>query len=309
MTDDDSNDNSSGGNNSSSNEISVVKCKLPSFWTNSPETWFIQVEVEFSLHRITNDLTKYNLVVRALPQDVAITITDLLRSRPTVGAYNQIKERLIERHSLSIETRIRKLISDEMIGDRKPSEFYRRLIDLAGEGGTVGQELVKKLWLDRLPNVIRLALIPQSASDEQTLLKVADQLHEATQSSNLCAFSYSNVQSDSQSRNRPFNFNNQSSNNQSNTLSVESLQLEISELKRVIGQLRNAHQNRSRSVVRSRSPAPQRQRSRSRSAYNPKGTHCWYHFRFGNRATKCNKPCSFVNGNAQANALAVNLGN
>lgn len=136
------NANTAENGDSSSNEVNAVKVKLPTFWTSSPETWFIQAEVEFSLNKVTNDLTKYNLVVRALPQEVAITITDLLKTRPTVDAYKQIKDKLTEKHSLSLEARIRKLISDEMIGDRKPSEFYRKLVDLAGDGGTVGKEIM-----------------------------------------------------------------------------------------------------------------------------------------------------------------------
>lgn len=323
MPDNTDNGNDNGGNGSgevlgggsdtnATGELNPVKVKLPTFWNNSPETWFIQAEAEFTLSRITNDLSKYNYVVRALPQEVAESINDLLKQRPTVNAYKQIKEKLIERHSLSIEARIKKLINDETIGDRKPSEFYRKLLDLAGDCGTVGEELVKKLWLNRLPNVVSVSLIPIGETDIQTLIKIADQIHEAVQGSNLSALNYANSQGNLQPNfqyNQASNFHPISNNTAPS--SIESLQAEISELRKAIGQFRNNNNNhnRSRSRFRSRSPAPSRERSRSRRSYNPTGTQCWYHFRFGNRATRCNQPCSFVNRNSKNNSQQPNSGN
>lgn len=288
------------------NEINPIKVKLPTFWNNAPETWFIQAEAEFTLSRITSDLSKYNYVVRALPQDIAESITDLLKEHPTVNAYSQIKERLIERHSLSTEARIKKLVSDEMIGDKKPSEFYRKLLDLAGDCGTVGEELVKKLWLNRLPNVISIALIPQSKENIQSLIKIADQIHEAVQGSSLSAIKVNNSPNYFQPNyqvNPQQNFSTQfhTVSQDQNPLSIESLQAEITELKRVISQFHNNDRGRRQTRFRSRSPAANRERSKSRSSYNPSGTHCWYHFRFGNKATKCNKPCSFVIRKPQTN--------
>lgn len=335
-----SNDNSSSNNGNDAGRMNSIKVKLPTFWQTSPETWFIQAEAEFALSRITSEASKYNYVVRALPQEVADSITDLLKQRPTVDAYKQIKEKLIERHSLSIETRIRKLISDEMIGDKKPSEFYRKLLHLAGDFGTVGEELVKKLWLNRLPNVISIALIPQSGADIQTLMKVADQIYEAVQSSNLSALNFTSNQSSFQSKSQAnFQTNLQSnpqanfqpniqSNSQANIqpnvpqccgncssnanpFSIESLQAEISELKKAIGRFQGRQDGgdgRSRSRFRNRSPAQFRERSKSRRSYNPAGPLCYYHFRFGNRARDCKEPCSFVNRNSQPNSQS-NSGN
>lgn len=280
-----------------SGELNPLKVKLPTFWPNSPETWFIQAEAEFSLSKVTQDASKYNLVVRALPQDIAESITDLLKNRPANNLYQTIKDKLIERHSLSIETRIRKLVSDEMIGDRKPSEFYRTMLNLAGDSGTVGVELIKKLWLDRLPHVVKVALIPQKDGDIQAVLKITDQIHEALQGPNLSVLSNGNS----------FNYQscNQASSSSSNPLSVESLHLKINSLKKMIEQLQSSNNDRSRSrpKFRSRSPGFPRQRSSSRKAYNPDGRFCWYHFKFGNKSTKCNQPCSFstTQHNAQSN--------
>lgn len=125
-------------------EVSHINIKLPSFWPNSPSTWFIQAEAQFSLGRIKKDSNRYNYVVAALPQDVAESIVDILEAPPLTEKYEYLKKVLIERHSLSMERRIKKIITDEEMGDKKPSEFYRKLKQLAGSSGTVGVELIKK---------------------------------------------------------------------------------------------------------------------------------------------------------------------
>ena len=51
--------------------LTTVSVKLPTFWTDSPEVWFIQAEAQFEVKRITTCLA-------ALPQDVACRLLDLV---------------------------------------------------------------------------------------------------------------------------------------------------------------------------------------------------------------------------------------
>ena len=57
-----------------------ISVKLPTFWTDSHEVWFIQAEAQFENKRITASHTKFTHCVAALPQDVACRLLDLVRA-------------------------------------------------------------------------------------------------------------------------------------------------------------------------------------------------------------------------------------
>jgi len=58
--------------------LSKVSVKLPSFWTNSLEVWFLQAEAQFEVKRITASRTIDTHCVVALPQDVACRLLNLV---------------------------------------------------------------------------------------------------------------------------------------------------------------------------------------------------------------------------------------
>lgn len=259
-------------------EVQRVNIKLPPFWPNSPAAWFVQTEAQFQIGRITSDMSKYNYVVASLPQDVAESILDILVSPPENNHYSQLKTTLINRHSLSIERRVKKLISDEEMGDKRPSDFYRTLKQLAGTSGTVSDELIRNIWTSRLPHLISIALIPQKDLTIDNVLPVADQVWEALQTSH--------VSSIGESSNR--NPVRTSIPNPSGNDKYNNLENQISELRAMIAQM-NVHNERSRSRDRSQN---WRSRSNSRRRFNPKGNLCWFHYKFGDKARRCNAPCS-----------------
>lgn len=276
----DSNDGNEG-NNSTPTDINALIVKLPAFWANNPRTWFIQAEAQFALGKITADVSKYNYVVATLPEDIADSVSDILENPPNADVYKNLKDTLIDRHSLSLEARIKKLVSDEEMGDRKPSEYYRALKRLAGSTSTVGEELLKKLWVSKLPQTISLALIPQKDDEVDKLTKLADSVWEAIKTANVSAVSTGS------------------------TPNNDDLRGEINSLKAMIEKLsfdrsRGRSRNRSRDQYRSNN----NHRSRSRSSrYNPNGKFCYYHFKFGEKAAKpCNKPCSFKSAHSSSNS-------
>lgn len=73
---------------------------------------------------------------------------------------------------------------DRRDGRQNPSKFYRKIKLLAGTSNTLGDDLVRKLWPSRLPNVINIACISQHNDDEiDDLLDTADRVWKAMQSS------------------------------------------------------------------------------------------------------------------------------
>ena len=274
-------------------DINALIVKLPTFWATNPRTWFIQAEAQFALGKVTADVSKYNYVVATLPQDIAESISDILEKPPEIEKYNNLKKTLIDRHTLSLEARIKKLTSDEELGDRKPSDFYRVLQRLAGNSGIFGDDLLKKLWMSKLPQAIAVALIPRKDNDVKELYDLADQVWEAIQSANISA-----VSSKSQSSN-------------------DELRSEICALRAMVEKLSldksnrrpfDRSRSRSRNFSRGTSHSNSQHRSRSRSSrFDPNGKYCYYHFTYGNKANKpCNKPCSFGKDFSNHNNLNKN---
>ena len=61
--------------------ISSVSVKLPTFWMNDPELWFLQVESVFAPRTppVTRDLTKFDHVVTALPTEALNAVFNVIR--------------------------------------------------------------------------------------------------------------------------------------------------------------------------------------------------------------------------------------
>ena len=62
--------------------LTTVYIKLPTFWTDSPEVWFLQAESQFAIKHMTTFLTKFHDWVAALPQAVATRLIDLVHNPP-----------------------------------------------------------------------------------------------------------------------------------------------------------------------------------------------------------------------------------
>ncbi|XP_028160082.1 uncharacterized protein LOC114352619 [Ostrinia furnacalis] len=164
---------------SSNDQVCRVSVKLPPFWTDRPTIWFAQVEAQFHLAGITTDMTKFSHVIGAIDQRVIGEIEDIVMNPPEENKYLKLKEELIRRLSTSEEQRVRRLLSDEELGDRKPSTFLRHLKSLAGS--TLKDEgLLRQLWLRRLPNQVQAILAAQADLSLDKLADLADRITEVT---------------------------------------------------------------------------------------------------------------------------------
>lgn len=272
-------------------EMAAAAVKLPNFWMMCPQAWFISVESQFSTKNITADNTKYEYVISALPQESVIKVLDILQNPPITRKYETLKKVLIERYSDSEESRLEQLLSTAELGDRKPSEFFRSLELLAGTSTTVGAELLKKLWMRKLPPYINVALVAAENRDIQQLVNLADKIFDVSPQHN-------NFNSINSIKTEPISHSPNISNQNINDLTnlIKSLQIEIAEIKTNMN-------NRPRS--RSRNNSSFRNRSHSRNN-NRNPNYCWYHDKFGNNATKCVQPCIFKNSNESSTSGATN---
>lgn len=174
------------------------------------------------------------------------------------------------------------------MGDKKPSEFYRYLKNLAGVSNAVSNDLIRNLWQTRLPKLINIALIPQKDLAIENVLLCADQVWEALQESHISAIS--DPSTNVQSVHAPTNA----------TSSYSNLEKEVNELKDLFKKMNSSHNPReSRPRSRSRD-GRNRSQSGNRKSFNKLGKLCWYHFKFADRASKCIKPCQWNNSAAHS---------
>jgi len=154
--------------------LTTVSVKLPSFWTDSPEVWFLQAEAQFENKRITSSRTKFTHCVAALPQDVACRLLDLVRA-PPVEPYEALRRRLIKMYTLSDFQRYQALQSLPLLSDQRPSELMDKMLMLLPEDEKPGF-FFRGLFMDRLPADIRAHLLSESISDPRGMALRADEL-------------------------------------------------------------------------------------------------------------------------------------
>ncbi|BHF83240.1 hypothetical protein SprV_0802638200 [Sparganum proliferum] len=151
---------------------------LPSVWLGDIALWLLTVESRFALRQITREDTKFHYVVAALPMDIATDLRDIIDCPPIEAPYTALKEALLSRISLSTQKRLQRLISEEDLGDRKPTQLLRRLEQLA-DGQKLDATMFKQLFLQRLPPSVQAILAPNIPfSTVQTLAETADRILE-----------------------------------------------------------------------------------------------------------------------------------
>ncbi|XP_045458191.1 uncharacterized protein LOC123668501 [Melitaea cinxia] len=263
--------NSARGLSDLSGESCRVGVRIPPFWPQEPALWFAQVEGQFALANITNDVTKFYYVTSHLDHIYASEVKDIIIAPPETNKYEKLKTELTKRLSASREKEVQQLLMHEELGDRKPSQFLRHLQHLAGPN--IPEDFLKTIWTSRLPNSIQAVLAAQPTTPLATLAEVADRVNDIVPSSPAVASASMSTQ---------------------NTL--DQMAKMIADLTKQVQALKVQQSRRPRSMSRGRD---RRKRSSSRSHSSHKRyPYCWYHKIHGSRARRCVKPCDFASGNA-----------
>lgn len=146
---------------------------LPTFWLSDPELWFHQVEAVFDNRtpRVTQDATKYNYVLAALPQEVAQSVRQIIRlPANTPDRYERLRTALYATYGKSPAKKNMELIefasSQEEITDIKPTVLMMHIRDLSDSSY---EALERAIFLCRLPSEVRLALADSTAINNDVL--------------------------------------------------------------------------------------------------------------------------------------------
>ncbi|XP_058802317.1 uncharacterized protein LOC131670610 [Phymastichus coffea] len=249
-----------------------VAVKLPPFWSDRPIMWFAQADSQFIISNITNEVTKFHYVVSQLDTRIAVEVEDVIVNPPADNPYTFLRTKLIERLSASEEQRVRRLISEEELGDRKPSQFLRHLRTLIGTT-VIPDNLLRQFWLQRLPSHVQAIITAQMTAQPTLTLdnqsEIADKIIEVSPATPL------SIRATSVSTSTE-----QEVSNNALIRAIESLSKEVAELRR------------------NRSNSRGRQRSQYKQDFSPDSSRlCWYHRKFQEKATKCTKPCAYKPGN------------
>lgn len=258
--------------------VSRLAVRLPPFWPHNPTLWFAQVEASFSYAGITADTTKFSLVVSQLDQRYATEVQDIITNPPEQNAYERLKAELIRRLAASEEDRIRQVLTQEEIGDRKPSQYLRHLRSKV-DTGTIPDNLLRTLWSSRLPPQVKAIVASQTEMSLDAIAELADRIQEAiapnTQVSAVTIPTSVTPITPTVSR-EDYN---------ALAAKVDVLSAQIAAL------LSNCSSRPHRGSNRRR----HRSRSSTNSASETSSNICWYHRRYGEQARKCIHPCMYPN--------------
>ena len=187
---------------------------------------------------------------------------------------------ILSRHTESEHKRISTLLGGVAIGDDSPSQYFRKLETIAGSTQAITRQFIKQIWLNGLPTNTK-SIVVGSATDDtdiNQMLITADKIHEVCLPS---AVSEIKAKSDKCLETKIDQLSKQL--NQLSSIVNKSSRFSSSDRSRYPNSF---HRNRSRSRNQQRSFT----RSKSQVARYPQ---CYYHFKYGNKARKCSKPCNF----------------
>lgn len=251
--------------------VEAYAVKLPSFWSELPEGWFVQVEAQFRTSRITEERTKFDYALQALNAETVKSVYQtIIKCQTDLSPYTTLKNALIKKYSLSDNQKLQQLLEGTEMGDRKPSEYYNSLELLAGSSNAVNDQLLRSIWMRRLPPLVQAVIQGKENLSTEALLASADSVFEVcdTKSFNVSQISTATQPVPSVDR----------------FTELENRLINVIEKK--FSQL-TTRRNRSHSRGRN-------QTQKSQSSNNSSGL-CYYHAKFGDKAQKCREPCSSKN--------------
>ncbi|XP_064485182.1 uncharacterized protein LOC135397508 [Ornithodoros turicata] len=260
-------------------QVSAVAIKLPTFWAADPVVWFGQAEAQFALRLISDQLTKFYHVVAALSPTDASEVRDLVASPPTQSPYDVLKTELIRRTSMSEQKRFQRLLTQEELGDRAPSQLLRRMRQLLGDrpdSAVIDDSLLRQLFLQRLPPNVCMVLAAAGTMSLNDLANLADKIMEMAPPQIAAVASHPPSPPTATGSSSP------------QAVDLSQLVEQISNLQLEVAALRHC----------SPSPSSRRSRFAHRRSPSPAGI-CWYHRRFRTKARNCTPPCTFQ-GNSRA---------
>ena len=215
-------------------------------------------------------------------------VRDLVLHPPGTDPYNVLKDTLIKRTAASEQRCLQQLFQAEELGDRKPTQLLRCMQQLLGDRTGLDESFLKGLFLQRLPNNVRMVLAASpSTTPLESLTELANRVTEVANP----PVDTINTPSTSSNQPPPVAQVTGKETHQPTSADFEKILSELAKLQATVKSLTRERGRAQRSRSRHRSPTP-----------NPPSSateFCWYHQKYGDEARKCNPPCSHPNAPAR----------
>ena len=139
------------------------------------KVWFVLLETFFTLANVDTDCMKWAYVATSLDERHTAVIEPLLLNPPEEGRYGAAKALLLKFEEGESERNLEETLRTEEIGDQTPSQFLRRLREIATEA-TIAT--ICKAWLSSFPECFGKLLLKicSNVEDYERLGETADQV-------------------------------------------------------------------------------------------------------------------------------------
>ena len=131
--------------------VGSLTVKLPTFWPDKPEAWFVQAEANFRARRITSQKTQFNVVVVVLDADTIDGVLDLLEVPPDEESYDKLKACLVQSFKIS---KVEKLSGHlPPLTDENPIKVADKIMAWTRQAS--GEDFAKAVFMLKMPDGIR----------------------------------------------------------------------------------------------------------------------------------------------------------
>lgn len=275
----------------------VQNCKLPRFWKDLPELWFLQVESIFLSNRVQSDKTRYHLLITFLKPEVLVEVADVLKTPPETNKYENLKAQILARFADSSDRRLQRLLNELELGDRKPLQLLRQMRSLAD--GKISDDVLRIKWLALLPLGVQRVLKIFKATSIEELETAADELMESPSTPGVLAVAARSIIPSQLEIALPGPAA-VSACPDATVAEMRNLGTILTQLVALNRDLLNQFQSLLTQLINrnhgnsSNDRNNNNSRSRSRSPAGSRGTRlCHFHWKFGALVQKCQPPCSF----------------
>lgn len=242
----------------STQKIEVINAnsqRLPSFYIDDPETWFLQADAIFKAERIISQNTRFYKVFGQLPQQIVTQIADLAET-PGDAPYDALKKRLIEIFGATRSQKIQETLDHTQLGDQRPSQVLRKMkVQL---GSSVTEEILQVLWTRTLPLRVQAIIVAFDKENLERKAEIADQVINISEQSTISPIN-----------NEPQNM-------------VQDLQEQVERLTKKLDRLQSSKEYNHQMPTENK-----------RHSFNNNDNFCYYHKRWGRWARNCQQPCQW----------------
>jgi hypothetical protein len=161
---------SSGGDTSSRQTTAAVQIKVPPFYRQNTRVWFLQLESQFTLARITSSQTRYHHCLASLPEDVAAML-DLSGE----ADYDALKQRLLVAFERSKAQKLDEALHSLDVASLRPSVAAQKLRkNFADAGITTSEDLIKHRILRAATPGMQTSMAAHQHQPLNEFLQIAD---------------------------------------------------------------------------------------------------------------------------------------